>query len=118
MENIFILIPTAPGLIDNEAIQEKYFDIVMQRLEDFTGESIRDCIVYKRNFATQDFIKDYHAHKGNAYGLANTLLQTGPLKPRLVHQSLKNMVLLVNLPFQDQVCLLVLSQANWLQMRF
>lgn len=92
MENIFILIPTAPDLLDDEAIQEKYFDMVMQRLEAFTGENIKSHIIYKRNFAATDFVKDYHAHKGNAYGLANTLLQTGPLKPRLVHKSLKNMV--------------------------
>lgn len=90
-ENIFILIPTAPGLVDTDIIQEKYFDMVMKRMEKATGENIRSHIVYKRNFAARDFSADYHAHKGNAYGLANTLMQTGPLKPSMHHKKIKNL---------------------------
>lgn len=89
-ENIFILIPTAPGLLEDAEIQEKYFQIVLKRLEEVAGVSLVEHIVYRRDFAAKDFIKDYHAHKGNAYGLANTLLQTGPLKPKMHHKSLKN----------------------------
>jgi phytoene desaturase len=91
-ENVFILIPTAPGLIDTDEIQEKYFQIVVKRIEKVTGVDISKHIVHRRNFATRDFIKDYHAHKGNAYGLANTLLQTGPLKPKMHHKTLKNLI--------------------------
>jgi len=89
-ENVFILIPTAPGLIDTDQVQAQYFDMVLTRLEKVAGVSIRDNIVYKRNFAARNFISDYHAHKGNAYGLANTLLQTGPLKPAMHHKKVKN----------------------------
>ncbi len=82
-ENLCILIPLAPGLDDPEETRERYFDMVMDRLEARTGQSIRDRIVVKRSYAHRDFIADYHALGGNAYGLANTLRQTALLRPRL-----------------------------------
>jgi phytoene desaturase len=90
-ENLFVLIPLAPDLEDDEAIREKYFHIVMDRLEDLTGQEIRNHIIYKRSFAHRDFKEDYHAFKGNAYGLANTLLQTAFLKPKLRSDKVKNL---------------------------
>jgi phytoene desaturase len=90
-ENLFLLIPVAPDLEDTEEVREKYFDQLMDRLEQYCGVSIRDSIVYKRSYAHQDFIGDYHAFKGNAYGLANTLMQTAILKPSLKNKHLKNM---------------------------
>jgi phytoene desaturase len=89
-ENIFFLVPIAPNLKDEEEIREKYFDVLLQRLKDITGNDIRENIVYKRSYCINDFKQDYHAFKGNAYGLANTLLQTAILKPRLKNKKLKN----------------------------
>ena len=90
-ENLFILIPVAPGLNDNEAIREQYYKLVMERLENLTGQSIRDQVVFKQSFAHSDFHREYHAFKGNAYGLANTLLQTAFLKPKLRSQKINNL---------------------------
>lgn len=90
-ENLFLLIPVAPNLEDTQEVREQYFDQLMDRLEQFCGVSIRDSIVYKRSYAHQDFMGDYHAFKGNAYGLANTLMQTAILKPSLKNKHLKNM---------------------------
>jgi phytoene desaturase len=90
-ENLFILIPTAPNLEDSDAEREKYYDIVMDRLESLTGQQVRDGVVYKRSYAHRDFISDYHAYKGNAYGLANTLRQTAFLKPKLRSKKVKNL---------------------------
>ncbi len=89
-ENLFLLIPVAPGLKDTDEIREKYLNIVIDRLEKMTGESIKDHIDYKRSYAQSDFIKDYNAYKGNAYGLANTLLQTAFLKPSIKNPKLRN----------------------------
>jgi phytoene desaturase len=89
-ENVFILIPAAPDLEDTDEIREKYFDIVMDRLEALTGQKVREAIIYKRSFAHRDFKSDYHAFKGNAYGLANTLLQTAFLKPKLRSKNIEN----------------------------
>jgi phytoene desaturase len=81
-ENIFILIPVAPGLEDTEAIREKYFGLVMDRFEKITGQNLRDHVVYKRSYAHRDFITDYNAFKGNAYGLANCEFETWNLKQK------------------------------------
>lgn len=90
-ENLFILIPVAPGLEDRQDIHDAYYDLVMERLERRTGQSIREHVIYKRSYAHRDFQKDYHAFKGNAYGLANTLFQTAFLKPRMKSRKVHNL---------------------------
>lgn len=91
MENLFILVPVATGLEDGEAIRERYFESVMDRLEKHCSQTIKDNIVYKRSYCIDDFVFDYNAFKGNAYGLANTLMQTAVLKPTLRNKKVKNM---------------------------
>lgn len=90
-ENLFVLIPLAPDLNDTDELREKYYQIVMQRLEELTGQEIRSHVIYKRSFAHNDFKADYHAFKGNAYGLANTLLQTAFLKPKIKSNKVNNL---------------------------
>jgi len=91
-ENLFLLIPVAAGLEgDTEAIREKYFKELISRLEQKWGQSIADSIVYKKSYAISDFINDYHSFKGNAYGLANTLLQTAILKPSCKSKKVNNL---------------------------
>lgn len=90
-ENMFILIPVAPALKDDEATREKYYQLVMERLESLTGQSIREHVVYKKSYAHNDFIRDYNSFKGNAYGLANTLRQTAILKPSLKSNKVSNL---------------------------
>lgn len=90
-ENVFLLVPVAHTLEDTPEIREKYYDIIMTRLEKLTGQSIRENVVYKRSYAHQDFMSDYNAYKGNAYGLANTLMQTAILKPSLKSKKVKNL---------------------------
>lgn len=90
-ENLMVLIPVATGLEDTEAMRDHYFEVVMNRLENISGQKIREHVVYKRSYAHNDFISDYNAFKGNAYGLANTLMQTAFLKPKLKSRKLKNL---------------------------
>ncbi|HTJ47856.1 MAG TPA: phytoene desaturase family protein [Cyclobacteriaceae bacterium] len=90
-ENLLILIPVAPGLHDDETIREKYFNLIITRLESIIGESIREHIIFKRSYAHNDFIADYNAFKGNAYGLANTLMQTANLKPSIINKKVSNL---------------------------
>jgi phytoene desaturase len=90
-ENLFVLIPLAPDLEDTEELREKYYDMVMERLENLTGQTVRESVIYKRSYAHRDFKSDYNAFKGNAYGLANTLLQTAFLKPKLKHKKIDNL---------------------------
>jgi phytoene desaturase len=90
-ENIFILIPVAVNLEDEEATRERYFDLVMDRMEHITGEKIKEHVIYNRSFAHKDYETDYNGYKGNAFGLANTLLQTAIFKPSLKSKHLKNL---------------------------
>jgi phytoene desaturase len=91
-ENIFLLIPIAPDLKDDsEEIRDIYFNMLMDRLEERCGTTIREHIIYKKSYCITDFKNDYHAFKGNAYGLANTLRQTALLKPSLMNKKLNNM---------------------------
>jgi phytoene desaturase len=91
-ENIFMLIPIAAGLDgDTEAVRDKYFNMLCERLKHITGNDITNNIIYKKSYALQDFVADYNAFKGNAYGLANTLKQTAILKPSIKSNKVKNL---------------------------
>ena len=90
-EAVFILVPVAPGLENNKEEHDRLYDEVLQRLEEQTGTSIRDHVIYRKDFAHKEFIDRYNAFKGNAYGLANTLMQTAILKPGLKSPKVKNL---------------------------
>ncbi|HMG89633.1 MAG TPA: phytoene desaturase family protein [Chryseolinea sp.] len=90
-ENLMVLIPVAAGLDDTEEIRERYFDMVMTRMEKLIGQDIRPHVIFKKSYAHHDFIADYNAFKGNAYGMANTLLQTANLRPSIVNKKVKNL---------------------------
>jgi len=90
-ENLFLLMPLAPGLPDSEEQREKYFAVMMDRLQKQLGEEIISHIDYKKSYCVQDFVADYHSYKGNAYGLANTLMQTALLKPKIRNKKIKNL---------------------------
>ena len=63
----------------------------MERLEKLTKQKIREHVIFRKSYAHRDFITDYHAFKGNAYGLANTLRQTALLKPALKSSKVGNL---------------------------
>lgn len=91
-ENLFFLIPIAAGLQnDSEALREKYFKDILIRFENRIGQSIANNIIYKKSYSVSNFKDDYGAFKGNAYGLANTLLQTSILKPSFKSKKVKNL---------------------------
>ncbi|WP_256484587.1 phytoene desaturase family protein [Mucilaginibacter flavidus] len=90
-ENLFILMPLAPGIEDTDALREEYFSQIMERLEDYTRVPIRTALDYKKSYCVKDFKADYNSFKGNAYGLANTLMQTAHLKPSIKNKKVKNL---------------------------
>ena len=91
MENIFILMPIATDLFDTEEIRDKYFKVILNRIQKYVGEDISQAIVFKRSYCVADFKSDYNAYKGNAYGLANTLKQTAFLKPKIKSKKVENL---------------------------
>ena len=91
METGFFLIPLAPGINDSEALREEYFYKIIARFEELTQQQIKNNIIFKRSFCKNDFVTDYNAYKGNAYGMANTLLQTAFLRPKLKSKKVRNL---------------------------
>jgi len=91
-EAVVFLIPVAAGLEnDTEELREKYFNRIIDRMEKHTGQSIRETIVYKKTYAVSDFVNDYNSYRGNAYGLANTLMQTAIFRPQCRSKKVKNL---------------------------
>ncbi len=91
-ENLFLLIPISSGLTgDTKELHEKYFDMIISRMEKKLNQSIKNNIIYKKTFGPTDFVNEYNSFKGNAYGLANTLLQTALLKPKCRSKKVKNL---------------------------
>ena len=91
-ENLFLLMPIAINIKDDEAVREKYLLEMVGRLEKHTGIiDLMSKVEYKRSYCVSDFKDDYHAFGGNAYGLANTLNQTAVFKPKIKNKKLKNL---------------------------
>ena len=85
------LIPIAPGIGDTNEIREAYFIKIMERLENLTNQKLMDSVVFKQSYCINNFVKDYNSYKGNAYGLANTLMQTAVLRPKIRSKKVKNL---------------------------
>ncbi|AWA29929.1 phytoene desaturase [Flavobacterium magnum] len=91
MESAVFLIPLAPGIEDTPELRSKYFEMIMDRFEAMTGSDLRKNIIFKQDYCVNDFVNDYNSYKGNAYGLANTLLQTAFLRPKLKSRKIRNL---------------------------
>ena len=85
------LIPIASGIEDTEAHREKYFDLIIDRLEKLTHQKLKDDVLFVKSYCINDFVEDYNSYKGNAYGLANTLTQTAFLRPKIKSKKVKNL---------------------------
>lgn len=87
----FFLIPLAPGIEDTEELREAYFEKIMNRFEKLTNQEVRKNVIFKRSFCVKDFEQEYNSYKGNAYGMANTLLQTAFLRPKIKSSKVNNL---------------------------
>lgn len=90
-EALFLLVPIAPGLEDSETMRKKYFDLILGRLEHLTKQEVKKHILFYESFCVNDFVSEYNSYKGNAYGMANTLLQTAFLRPKLRSKKVKGL---------------------------
>ena len=87
----FFLIPLAPGIEDTEELREEYFHKIMDRFEKLTNQEVKKHVLFKKSFCVNDFKKEYNSYKGNAYGMANTLLQTAFLRPKIKSSKVNNL---------------------------
>ena len=91
MESGFFLIPLAPDITDTKALRDEYFNKIIERFEILTQQSVKNNIIFKESFCKNDFVEQYNSYKGNAYGMANTLLQTAFLRPKLKSKKVANL---------------------------
>jgi phytoene desaturase len=90
-ETGFFLVPIAPGLEDTPQLRDQYFDIIIKRFQERTNQEVENNIKFRESFCVNDFIEEYNSYKGNAYGMANTLMQTAFLRPKLKSKKVKNL---------------------------
>ena len=87
----FFLIPVAVDLEDNQEIHDQYFELIMDRVQKNIGVDLRSSVIFKKSFGVKDFKERYNSCRGNAYGLANILLQTSILRPSISNKKIKNL---------------------------
>jgi phytoene desaturase len=80
--NLFVLVPVAPGLEDDDALRERFRAKILADIAEHTGVDLRDRIVAEEEFCVSDFVERYNATEGTALGLAHTLRQTALLRPK------------------------------------
>ena len=112
-EGGIFLIPLAPGLDDIPEIREEYFEKIMARFEQITAQEVKKYVIFKESFCINDFISDYNSYKGNAYGLANTLMQTAFLRPKLKSKKVKNLFFTGQLTVPGPGVPPALFRGNW-----
>lgn len=81
-ENLFVLVPIAPGMTYDDEQMEMYADKILETIEKHMYVTdLRERIVYKRLFCSYDFADRYNSYKGSALGFAHTLRQTAIFRP-------------------------------------
>lgn len=91
-ENLFVLVPIAPGLTYDETFENTYREKILSELETYAGiTDIRNRIMYSRTYSIKDFEMDYNAYKGSALGLAHTIGQTALFRPNNIHKKIPNL---------------------------
>ena len=90
-ENVFILVPVAPGLNDSDEQRKTYRDAILAHIAETTGEDFRNDIELERIFSHRDFTSDYNAFKGTALGISHTLSQTAVFRPGFKSKKIENL---------------------------
>ena len=88
---VFILMPIATNIKDTPELRTTYLKKIIERFEEKTQQSIQNNIIFKESFCVNDFKSEYNSYKGNAYGMAMTLLQTAFLRPKLISKKVNNL---------------------------
>lgn len=90
-ETVFILVPVAPGLKDDEKSREEFAEKVLDHFSNLVKMDVRKHIKVKQLFSHSNYEKIYNAYKGSAFGLAHTLFQTAIFRPLNRSKKIKNL---------------------------
>jgi len=90
-ETLMFLVPIAPGLNDTDEIRYEFSKKILDHFESLISEKFTKNIVVKKIYSHRDFKKEYNSYLGTAFGIAHTLLQTGPFRPKNKSGKIKNL---------------------------
>ena len=91
-ENLFVLVPIAPGLEYSQAQLETYADKILDVIEvEMKIPNLKERVEYRRLFSVKDFKSRYNNQNGTALGLAHSMMQTAILRPNNVSKKLPNL---------------------------
>ncbi len=91
-ENLFVLVPIAPGLTYTDADLETYGERVLTTLErEMKIPRLRERVEFKQFFCAKDFVSRYNSYQGTALGLAHTLRQTALFRPNNISTKIDNL---------------------------
>ncbi len=91
-ENLFVLVPIAPGLQYSESeLTQKAQSILETLAQEWGVPDLLERIEYQKLFCVQDFIERYNSFKGSALGLAHTLKQTACFRPNNISKKVSNL---------------------------
>ena len=90
-ENLFVLMPVAAGIEDDNEIREQYALKLIEDLEKRLGVNIKDNILVKEIYSQRNFLSDYNSYKGTALGLSQTLFQSAMFRPKNVSKKVSNL---------------------------
>jgi 1-hydroxy-2-isopentenylcarotenoid 3,4-desaturase len=90
-ENLFILVPVASGLSDDDEIRERFTNQILEHLEQTIGEKVKPHIKVRHLFSQRDFASRYNAYLGTALGLAHTLMQSAVFRPSMRSKKVKGL---------------------------
>lgn len=90
-ENLFVLVPIAPGLTDTDEKRNAYADKIIQDIESQLGTQFANAIEVKQIYSHRNFYQDYYSYKGTALGLAHTLMQSAVFRPKQKSKKVNNL---------------------------
>jgi phytoene desaturase len=92
-ENLFVLVPIAPGLDESDECQMQEFEeqILKTLAEQLHEPDLKNHIMFKQRFTGADFSTRYHSYKGTALGLSHSLWQTAIFRPNNVDATMENL---------------------------
>ncbi|MGB9608999.1 MAG: phytoene desaturase family protein, partial [Minisyncoccia bacterium] len=90
-DQLFILVPIAPGEYLNQKLIEDFKEKIYKKIEKtFKIKNIKNLIEFEKVYTNFDFKKDYNAFQGTALGMIHNLKQT-IFRPKIKSKKNKNL---------------------------
>ena len=89
-ENVFVLVPVAPGLDDSDEKRGALADSILDHMGGLLGTDIKGSVMFRRIVSHRQFAAG-NLFRGTALGLAHTLFQTARFRPSHRSRKVRNL---------------------------